>query len=136
MTGRQGEVLVAVMNNMQDMEIARELHWYRIPVTSVEKFLKRHWAPDWLAFYQTKVFGDEAYAVNYYARVEKICKVYRWQLFPGEELNENNDKQYYKLELSALQRLEKSILSPQRRRIHFIQTTLEKLKEAAQISDL
>ncbi|NJL36754.1 MAG: hypothetical protein HC899_08315 [Leptolyngbyaceae cyanobacterium SM1_4_3] len=136
MTIRRGEVLVAILNNKQDMQIAREQHWYRIPVESVEKFLKQHWAPEWLAFYQTKVFGDEAYAVNYYARVQNICKVRRCELFPDEALNEKSQKQYYKLEISDLQRLEVSIGSDRRRRIHFISTTLEKLKTAVNISDL
>lgn len=136
MTTRRGEVLVAILNNVQDMKIAREQHWYRIPIESVEKFLKQHWAPEWLAFYQTKVFGDEAYAVNYYARVQNICKVCRRELFPDEVPNEKSQKQYYKLEISALQRLDRTVVSDRRRRIHFIPTTLEKLKTAAKISDL
>lgn len=136
MTTRRGEVLVAILNNVQDMKIACEQHWYRIPVESVEKFLKQHWAPEWLAFYQTKVFGDEAYAVNYYARVQNICKVCRCELFPDEVPNEKSQKQYYKLEISELQRLEVSVGSDRCRRIHFIPTTLEKLKTAVTISDL
>ncbi len=74
----RGEVLVAIMHNPLDLVIARDQHWYRIPVPSAEKLLKERWPPQWLAFYQTKIFGDEAYAVSYYARVLDIRKVFRW----------------------------------------------------------
>ena len=58
----RGEVLVAIMNNKSDFAIAREEGWYRIPVVSADRFLRSRWPPKWLAFYQTKVFEDEAYA--------------------------------------------------------------------------
>lgn len=132
----RGEVLVAIMNNKRDMDIAREQNWYRIPVRSVEKFLKRRWPPNWLALYQTKVSGSEAYAVNYYARVQNIRKVYRHELFPSESCNEKTKKRYYKLELAQLQQLPKPIASHRRRRITFIATTLKKLKTAVEINDL
>ena len=75
--GVRGEVLVAIMNNPLDWVIARDQHWYRIPLSSVENLLKERWPPQWLAFYQTKDFGDEAHAVNYYARVLHIRKAFR-----------------------------------------------------------
>ncbi|MBD2071514.1 hypothetical protein H6F93_29030 [Leptolyngbya sp. FACHB-671] len=72
--------------------------------------MKQHWAPEWLAFYQTKVFGNEGYAVNYYARVQNICKVYRCELFPDEALNEKSQRQYYQLKILALQRLNRAVV--------------------------
>jgi hypothetical protein len=127
------EVLVAVMNNKRDMEIAREYHWYRIPVESVEKYLKKRWEPQWLALYQTKVFESEAFAIRYYARVEKIEIVDRSYLFPRELQPE---KRYYRLEIPALECLPQPIVSHKRRRITFIQTTLEQLKAAREIREL
>ena len=53
----RGKVLVAIVNNLKDMRIAREEGWYRIPVASVRKWLKDRWPPRWLAFYQTKVMA-------------------------------------------------------------------------------
>ncbi|MGB0389756.1 MAG: hypothetical protein ACPGWR_33465 [Ardenticatenaceae bacterium] len=35
----RGEVLVAIMNEPRDLAIAREQHWYRIPVRSVKRLL-------------------------------------------------------------------------------------------------
>ncbi|MCK4315149.1 MAG: hypothetical protein KAX24_05200, partial [Anaerolineae bacterium] len=84
----RGEVLVAILNNLLDFAVARDQHWYRIPVGSVHKWLKDRWPPRWLAFYQTKVFGSEAFAVNYYARVLGVRQVYRWQLFPDQPRDE------------------------------------------------
>ena len=132
----RGEVLVAIMNNLQDFAVARDQHWYRIPVTTVEKRLKRRWPPQWLAFYQTKVFTSEPHAVNHYARVLGIRRVLRWQLFPGDPQDERGSKRYYQLILGALQRLPRPILSRRWRRIVFIPTTWDKLINAVEINDL
>lgn len=133
---RRGEVLVAIMNNRQDMAIAHKQHWYRIPVVSVERRLKHFWPPEWIAWYQTKAFGEEAYSINYCAQILDIQKCYRFELFPDEAENENSQKQYYKLELTALEKLSSSIVSQRQRRITFIPTTLVKLQSAIEVKDL
>jgi very-short-patch-repair endonuclease len=132
----RGEVLVAIMNNKSDFKIAREEGWYRIPVASAKRFLKSRWPPQWLAFYQTKTFGKEAYAVRYYARVSRIYEVSRQQLFPDESPNPKAHKRYYKLEFSELRTLPTPILSRRYRRIVFIPTTWDKLIHALEINDL
>ena len=66
-TDNRGEVLVAIIKEPSDFAIVHDKHWYRIPVSSVDKRLKKRWPPRWLAFYLTKVFGHERHAVNYYA---------------------------------------------------------------------
>ena len=85
-----GKVLIAILNNLLDFAIARDQHWYRIPVGSAQKWLRGRWPPQWLAFYQTKVFGNEAHAVNYYARVLEVRQRYRWQLFPDQPRDEKS----------------------------------------------
>lgn len=132
----RGEVLVAILNNRLDFNLAYEQHWYRIPVSNAEKLLKHRWPPQWLAFYQTKVFGQDAHAVNYFAPVIDIQKVYRHQLFPHQPHNEKSKRQYYKLILQPLQRLPKPIFSRRFRRIVFIPTTAEKFFKAVEINDL
>jgi hypothetical protein len=62
-TTTRGEVLVAILNDLRDFKFAHDDHWYRIPVASVEKWLKDRWPPQFLAFYQTKAFGKEAHAI-------------------------------------------------------------------------
>jgi very-short-patch-repair endonuclease len=124
------------MNAPRDLDIAREQHWYRIPVASVERFLKDRWAPEWMAFYQTKEFGDEGCAVNYFARVLHIRQVTRRDLLPDESDSQKAGHKYYQLMLSPLERLAHPILSRRLRRIVFIPTTLEKLARAVEINDL
>ncbi len=133
---KRGEVLVAIVSRPLDLTYAREQHWYRIPAESVEKRLKHRWPPKWLALYQTRAFGTEGYAVNYYARVENISLVTRRELFPDEPANAKAERRYYKLELSELQRWSPPILSRRLRRIVFIPTTLEKFQQAVEINDL
>lgn len=132
----RGEVLVAVVQRPLDLTYAREQHWYRIPLESVEKFLKHRWPPKWLALYQTRAFGAEAFAVHYYAHVEKISIVTRRELFPNEPANEKAEQRYYKIELALLERLLRPIVSRRFRRIVFIPTTMEKFTNAVEINDL
>jgi very-short-patch-repair endonuclease len=132
----RGEVLVAILNNKPDWEIACHQHWYRIPASSVDKFLKQRFPPQWLAFYQTKVFGDEAYAIRYYAQITRIAKATRSQLFPDCPRDRQSQKLYYKLEFNSLQQLPQPILSRRLRRLVFIPTTWEKFITAVEINDL
>jgi hypothetical protein len=89
-----------------------------------------------LAFYQTKVFGDEKWAVNYYGQVCSIQIVSRKQLFPNEPRNPKSDRRYYQVHLEGLERLAQPILSRRFRRIVFIPTTWNKLCNAVEINDL
>jgi very-short-patch-repair endonuclease len=132
----QNEVLVAIMNSISDFNIAQNHNWYRIPVKSVEKWLKKRWPPRWLAFYQTKIFGNEKWAVNYYAEITDIQKVSRGQLFPDEATNKKTGTLYYQIFIGPLQRLPKPVFSRRFRRIVFISTTLKKFINAVEINDL
>lgn len=133
---KSGEVLVAILNDERDFALARKSNWYRIPVFSVQKWLKERWPPKWVAFYHTKVFGDIAFSIRYYARVFKTPEVLRYQLFPNESLNEKSNQRYYQLILGPLQTLPAPIFSRRWRRIVFIPTTWEKFMTATEINDL
>ena len=91
----RGEVLVAIINNLEDVKLAHEAGWYRIPVSSADRWLKDRWPPRWLAFYQTKIFGSEAHAVNYYAPVRDIRTVSRLDLFPDTPRNHPKANRLY-----------------------------------------
>ncbi len=129
-------VLVAILNDRLDFELVQNQNWYRIPVSSQKKWLKKRWPPQWLSFYQTKIFGSEAFAINYYAQVLNIRRVSRWQLFPDEPPNKKSKRQYYQMMLGSLQKLPQPILSRRWRRIAFIQTTWHKFINATEINDL
>jgi very-short-patch-repair endonuclease len=131
------QVLVAVLNHPRDLTIARDQHWYRIPIASADKWVGRRWPPQWLAFYQTKVFGQpEAFAINYYCQVIEIRRATRLELFPGEPRNEKSTKRYYQLMLAPLRKLPQQIQSRRWRRIVFIPTTWRKFIEAEEVNDL
>jgi len=133
---RRGEVLIAILNNPLDLELARDQHWYRIPQHSVDKWLRDAWPPTWLAFYQTKVFGDEAFSVNYFAKVLDTRQVFRYQLFPDEPRDKKGRQRYQQLILSPLQPLQPPIFSRRWRRIVFIPTTWQKFTAAREIDGL
>jgi very-short-patch-repair endonuclease len=131
-----GEVLVVILNDLHDFALARDRHWYRIPISSAEKWVKHRWPPRWIAFYHTKIFGELAFGVHFYARVIDVRKAYRWQLFPDQPQDERSQRIYYQLMLDGLQPLPLPIFSRRWRRIVFIPTTWQKLITAAEINDL
>jgi very-short-patch-repair endonuclease len=127
--------LVAVMNNKADFARAANEHWYRIPVRSAPQRvdfarLSR------LAFYQTKVFGDEKWAVNYHTEVRDVDRVKRIELLSQERDHPRAQDEYHRLKIGDLERLAKPIPSRRWRRIVFIPTTTEKLFQAEEINDL
>ena len=128
----RGEALVAILNNQADMAILRAEGWYRVPVG----YAPKRWPPKLIAFYQTKTFGDEAFAVRYYGAVRDIQEVSRKQLFPDEPPNAKSHKRYYQVRLKSLRSLPRPIVSLRLRRIVFIPTTIEKLWSAEEINDL
>jgi very-short-patch-repair endonuclease len=136
MNDLRGEVLVAIVNNLRDWHFAYDELWYRIPVDSVERFLKRRWPPQWLAFYRTKAFGGDRYTVRYYGQVLAIERKTRPELFPNEPPGPKSDRVYYRLQLAPLQQLPQPIPSPRWRRITFIPTTWAKIVTATEINDL
>ncbi len=129
---QRGEVLVAIMNNKTDFAILRDQGWYRIPVRSAPK----SGLPEWLAFYQTRIFDDEAYAVNYFGKVRDIEIVPRHKLFPNEIPSTKSDQLYHQIHLESLETLPQPIFSRRWRFIVFIPTTWAKFTTAAEINDL
>jgi len=110
----------------------REQGWYRIPVATAPT----RWPPKWLAFYQTAVFDEEAFAVNYYGLVRDFHIVPRRELFPGELPNLKSDLEYYQIHVHTLERLPAPIHSRRWRRIVFVPTTWRKFSQAVEINDL
>lgn len=129
---KRGEVLVALVNNQRDWQIVRERHWYRIPVHSAPKT----WPPQWLALYQTKVFGDEAFAIRYVGKVSEIRQATRKELFPDESSGPKSSRHYFQVFLESVEALPEPIVSYRLRLIVFIPTTLYKLETAVEVNDL
>jgi hypothetical protein len=126
-------VLVAVLNNRRDFERARDEGWYRIPA--------KHAAPtttetDYLALYFTSAFGEERWAIHWYAPVRGHELKRRRELLPDEPDHPRADQAYYVLQLGPLERLEPPIISLRWRRITFIETTWDRFQMAQEINEL
>jgi hypothetical protein len=126
-------VLVAIINNKRDFAIARDEHWYRIPV---KRAPRRAINAPILAFYQTKVFGPEGWAINYWAEAKEWEIVKRIELLPQEPSHPRANDDYYKIHLGELKRLPHPIISKKWRRITFIITTWERLTRAKEVKEL
>lgn len=125
-------VLVAIMNNERDFAIARDAGWYRIPAERAPEGIHAQY----LAFYQTRSFGDDAFAINYYGRINGVELVQRRDLFPDEPNHPRADQPYYKILLGPLVRLPHPIISRKWRRITFLVTTGERFQKAWELNDL
>lgn len=125
-------VLVAVLPSRRDLEIARVLGWYRIPVQSAPKTVD----VDWIAFYLTSSFGDEKWAVRYMAPVQGHELVTRRELLGGESGHPREKEPYFKLQLGRLFKMPRPIPAEKWRRFTFLYTTGEKLQRARSLSDL
>lgn len=125
-------VLVAVLKDKRDLELARVLGWYRLPARTAPKTV----AVDWLAFYQTAKFGEEKWAIHYGAPVRGHELTTRAELLRTEPDHPRADEPYYKLQLGPLERLAQPIPSRRWRRLTFLYTTGERLLAATEINDL
>lgn len=126
-------VLVAIMNNRRDFDIARDDSWYRVPADYAPRGTAEAVV---LAFYFTQVFGNDKWSIRWYAPVRGHELVRRRDLFPDGPHHSRADKMYYKIQLGPLMQLERPILSLHWRRITFIETTWDRLMAAEEINDL
>jgi hypothetical protein len=126
-------VLVAVMNSPRDWELVQSEGWYRLPVKHAPEGAPHF---DWLAFYFTKSFGDDRWAIHYYAAVEGHELSIRRDLIPSEPDHPRAGQWYFKLQIGPLQHKLPPILSARWRRVTFIVTTGDRFMEAAAINDL
>lgn len=125
-------ILVAIVKSPRDLEIARVLGWYRIPLSTSPKTVR----VDWLAFYQPAVFGDERWSVRYAARVRGHELVKRIEMLQDEPDHPRAQEPYYKIQLGQFIVLPHEIPSRSWRRFVFLYTTGQRLLAADDFSDL
>lgn len=125
-------ILVAVMNNPRDLEIARLLGWYRIPLKTAPKVI----AVDYLAFYQTGSFMEDKSCIQWIAQVRGHELTTRAELLREEADHPRAKEEYYKVQIGPLIKLPRPILADKWRRITFLYTTGEYLQRAITINDL
>ena len=126
-------ILVAILPNPRDLEIARLLGWYRIPLRYAPKVVE----VDYLAFYQTAAFGEsERWQIHYVAPVRGHELATRAELLRDEIDHPRAREEYYKIQIGPLERLPSPIAAGNWRRITFLYTTGENLCKAKTINDL
>jgi hypothetical protein len=129
------DLLIALLNNKDDYRIAHQEQWYRIPVEYAPLIVKEK-NLHYIAFYQTRIFGYNAFKIQWYGEVKNISVVKRKKLFPGLESDPKAEKEYYKIEFGKLRKLPQPIFSPRHRRVLFITTTFNQLELAKELNDL
>ena len=126
-------ILTAVMPSPRDLEIARLLGWYRIPLRSAPKVVD----VDYLAFYQTDAFGvDHRWRIEYFAEVRGHELTTRGELFRDQPDHPRSHEEYYKIQIAGLQLLPVPIRAERWKRVTFLYTTGDLLQKAETINDL
>lgn len=125
-------VLVCILPSPRDLEIARTLGWYRIPLVSGPQII----AADHLAFYQPASFGDHKWCIEYTAPVNGYEMVLRRDLFKDQSDHPRAMNEYFKMQLGSLQALPRPVPAGEWKRITFFYTTGELLQAAETIADL
>jgi hypothetical protein len=108
-------ILVAVINHPRDLEIARVLGWYRIPLRSAPRVI----SIDFLAFYQTAAFEEQKWRIQYLAPYRGHELTTRLELIRDEPDHPHASKEYFKIQLGSLVSLPNPISAENWRRITF-----------------
>ena len=126
-------ILIGVMPSPHDLEIARVLGWYRIPLRHAPKVV----LVDYLAFYQTGAFGSESrWQIRYFASVRGVELTTRAELLRDAPDHPHAHEEYYKIQIGPLQELPQPIQAGAWRRITFLYSTGEIFRHAQTATDL
>jgi len=125
-------ILVCFVPSPRDLEIARLLGWYRIPLRTAPKVV----AVDYLAFYQPASFGERGGKIEFIAEVRGHELTTRGELLKDEVDHPRAKEEYYKIQIGGLEKLKEPIVSDKWKRITFLYTTGEYLLNAKTINDL
>jgi hypothetical protein len=125
-------VLVTILNDPRDLEIARLLGWYRIPLRSAPKVV----AVDYLAFYQTAAFKENKWQIQSIAPVRGHELTTRLALLRDEPDHPHARHEYFKIQIGPLVLLPKPIPADKWKRLTFLYTTGEYLLKAKTLNDL
>ncbi len=125
-------VLVCLLPTPRDMEIARLLGWYRIPLRTAPKVV----AVDYLAFYQPSSFGEAGGRIEFVASVRGHELTTRRELLKDESNHPRADEEYFKIQIGGLEKLSNPIIADKWKRLTFLYSTGEYLLKAKTLNDL
>lgn len=125
-------ILVCLLPTPRDLEIARLLGWYRIPLRTAPKVV----AVDYLAFYQPSAFGERGGKIEFIAEVRGHELTTRGELLKDEANHPRAREEYFKIQLGGLEKLREPIKTEKWKRITFLYSTGEYLINAKLLNDL
>ncbi len=125
-------ILVCLIPTPRDMEIARLLGWYRIPLRTAPKVV----AVDYLAFYQPSSFGERGGQIEFIAPVRGHELTTRAELLRDEANHPRAKEEYFKIQIGGLEKLSQPITADKWKRLTFLYTTGEYLQSATLLNDL
>jgi len=125
-------ILVVFLPTPRDLEIARLLGWYRIPLRTAPKVV----AVDYLAFYQPSAFGKRGGEIEFIAEVRGHELTTRGELLKDEADHPRAREEYYKIQIGGLEKLKAPVVADKWKRITFLYTTGEYLLQAKTLNDL
>lgn len=132
MLGFNSLVLVCLLPKPRDLEIARLLGWYRIPLRTAPKLV----AVDYLAFYQPASFGQGGSRIEFVAEVRGHELTSRAELLRDEPDHPHAHEEYYKIQIGSLEKLPNPIVAETWKRLTFLYTTGEYILQARTLNDL
>ena len=125
-------ILVCLLPSPRDLEIARLLGWYRIPLRTSPKVV----AVDYLAFYQPSAFAERGGQIEFIAEVRGHELTTRGELLKDEADHPRAKEEYYKIQIGGLEKLKETIVADKWKRVTFLYTTGEYLLKAKTLNDL
>ncbi|HET7145540.1 MAG TPA: hypothetical protein VFI68_16090 [Anaerolineales bacterium] len=125
-------ILVCLLPTPRDLEIARLLGWYRIPLRTAPKVV----AVDYLAFYQPSTFGGHSGQIEFVAKVNGHELTTRAELLRDETDHPRAKEEYYKIQIGGLEKLPQPISADKWKRLTFLYSTGEYLLNAKTLNDL
>ena len=128
----EDRVLIAYMPEPADFARVKDEGWYRVPQKQAPKGLHA----EYYAFYFGRNFGDQKWAIHYFARQSGFELLRRLDLLPDQADHPRAQELYYRVALEPPQALTQPIVSLRWRRIAFMHTTWDRFQEAREINDL
>ena len=125
-------ILVCLLPTQRDLEIARLLGWYRIPLRTAPKVV----AVDYLAFYQPSAFAERGGQIEFVAQVKGHELTTRGELLRDEADHARAKEEYFKIQIGGLEKLSQPISADKWKRLTFLYSTGEYLLNAKTLNDL
>jgi hypothetical protein len=125
-------ILVCLLPTPRDLEIARLLGWYRIPLRTAPKVV----AVDYMAFYQPSAFAERGGQIEFIAKVRGHELTTRGELLRDEADHPRAKEEYFKIQIGGLEKLSQPIVTDKWKRLTFLYSTGEYLLNAKTLNDL